>query len=521
MFEFELRERDLLARIGRLKTKSGTVETPLFLPVINPTRETVTPREIWTEFSCKMLITNAYIIKKNMAETAKERGVHRLLDFPGVVMTDSGAYQILAYGRVDITPTEIVRFQEEINTDVATILDIPTGWKVSKEQAQRTVDETIKRAKGLESLKTRNDIAWVGPVQGGHYLDLVAASAQEMAKLPFEVYALGSPTPVMEQYLFDVLVDMVLTAKMHLPPSRPFHLFGAGHPFMFSLAVALGCDLFDSGAYSIFARGDRYLTEHGTVRLKKLEHLPCSCPVCAKKEPKDLREMPKGERENELTRHNLYICFAEMREIKQAIVEGRLWEHLEMRAHGHPALYQALRHLRRYGEYIEQHSPIAKRSGLFFFSSVGLARPEVIHHRKRLLERYSPLGGVKVLLLVPDSDSRPFRSKRLKRAIAGAYERLAVEKDEAHVCIYAPPFGVIPTELVDVYPLGQYECAYPPDYETIEYMARQIADYIGAQKYARIVMFIQAGSWHEKASDLCRRICAEKGINIELLPLKA
>jgi len=520
MFEFELRDRDLLARIGRLKTKSGTVETPLFLPVINPAREPVTPREIWTEFSCKMLITNAYIIKKSMAQTAKEQGVHRLLDFPGVVMTDSGAYQILAYGKVDIIPAEIVRFQEEISADVATILDIPTGWKVSKEQAQRTVDETINRAKMLEGLKTRDDVAWVGPVQGGRYLDLVAVSAQEMAKLPFEVHALGSPTPVMEQYLFDVLVDMVLTAKMHLPPSRPFHLFGAGHPFMFSLAVALGCDLFDSAAYSIFARGDRYLTEHGTTRLEKLEGLPCSCPVCAKKDLKDLMDMSKGERERDLTRHNLYVCFAEMREIKQAIVEGRLWEHLEMRAHGHPFLYQALKHLGKYGEYIEQRSPIAKRSGLFFFSSVGLARPEVIRHRKRLLERYSPPEGAKVLLLVPDSDSRPSRSKRLKRAIDGAYERLAVEKDEAHVCIYAPPFGVVPTELRDIYPLGQYECAYPPDYETIEYMAQQIADYIGAQKYTRIVMFIEAVSWHEKASDLCRRNCAERGIKIELLPLK-
>ncbi|NIM45993.1 MAG: tRNA-guanine transglycosylase, partial [Nitrososphaeria archaeon] len=62
--------------------------------------------------------------------------------------------------------------------------------------------------------------------------------------------------------LFDLLVDMILTSKMNLPPNRPLHLFGAGHPLMFSLAVAMGCDLFDSAAYSIYAKENRYMTEY-------------------------------------------------------------------------------------------------------------------------------------------------------------------------------------------------------------------------------------------------------------------
>jgi 7-cyano-7-deazaguanine tRNA-ribosyltransferase len=369
-------------------------------------------------------------------------------------------------------------------------------------------------------LKTRRDIGWVGPVQGGRYLDLVATSAQEMSKLPFEVYALGSPTPVMEQYLFDLLVDMVLTAKMNLPHSRPFHLFGAGHPFMFALAVALGCDLFDSAAYSIFASEDRYLTEYGTTRLKKLEHLPCPCPVCAKRTPAGLAAMPKEEREGELTRHNLYVCFSEIRRIKQAIVEGRLWEHLEMRAHGHPALLQALKHLGKYSEYIERYSPVVKRSGLFFYSSVGLDRPEVIRYRMRLLERYSMPEGVKVLLLLPDPGPKRTRRSRLyKRALAAVCEKLAVEKNEVHVCVYAPPFGVIPTELEGVYPLSQYEYAYSPDYETIEYVARCIVEYVETMKYERTVMLKEDGTWQEKVTELCKAICCGKGYNLGVLTL--
>jgi 7-cyano-7-deazaguanine tRNA-ribosyltransferase len=521
MIEFEIRDRDLLARIGRLKTKSGTVETPVFLPVINMAKQAVTPRELWTDFDCRMLITNAYIVKKQQGEAAKKEGVHSLLDYPGVVMTDSGAYQILAYGKVDITPEEIVRFQEEICTDIATILDLPTGWKVSKKRAKYTVDETIRRAKELEGLKSRADIGWVGPVQGGRYLDLVAASAREMGELSFDVHALGSPTPVMEQYLFDLLVDMVLTAKMNLPHGRPFHLFGAGHPFMFALAVALGCDLFDSAAYSIFAREDRYLTEHGTARLQNLGYLPCSCSVCARRDPEDLAEMPKEERERELTRHNLYVSFSEMRRIKQAIVEGRLWEHLEMRSHGHPALLRALKRLGKYAEYIERHSPVVKKSGLFFFSSVGLARPEVIRYRKRLLERYSPPEGVKVLFLLPDFGRRHTRrSRRHKRALEVACEKLGVEKNDVHVCVYVPPFGVVPAELWDVYPLSHYEHAYPPDYETVEYVAQRVVEYVEAMDYKRAVMLTEKGKWQEKVAQLCSQIFADKKIAFEELPLK-
>jgi len=521
MAEFEVHERDLLGRIGKLKTKSGTVETPAFLPVINIAKQTVSPKELWDNYGCRMLITNAYLIKKNQEETAKKEGIHRVLDFPGVVMTDSGAYQILAYGKVEVDPAEIVRFQEEINTDIATILDLPTGWKVSRKQAHVTVEETIKRAKHLEALKTRDDIAWVGPVQGGRYLDLVALSAREMGSLPFDVYALGSPTPVMEQYRFDLLVDMVLTAKRNLPSNRPLHLFGAGHPFMFALAVALGCDMFDSAAYSLFAQTDRYLTSHGTTRIQNLEYLPCSCPVCAKMDPEDLVDAPEEERRELLTKHNLYVCFKEMRMVKQAIAEGRLWEHLEMRAHGHPTLLQALKRFSQYSDYIERHSPVTKRSGLFFFSHLGLSRPEVVRHRKRLFQRYTPPENARILILLPDLGRRHVRRGRWqKRALAAVLDKLGAKQSVVHVCVYAPPFGVIPTELRDIYPLSQYEYAFPPDRETVEYVANQAAEFAGAMKYEKTVMLVKPGTWQETAAEICRRKCVDKGVSFEVLSLE-
>ena len=515
---FEVRDRDLLARIGRFETKSGVIETPLLMPVINPTVQPVLPKELKKEFNCNALITNAYIIRKNFNNIAVEKGIHDFLEFSDVIMTDSGAYQILVYGDIDTKPEEIARYQERIGTDIATILDVPTGWGVSKEYARQTVNETLSRARKLAEVKTRDDIAWVGPVQGGQHLDLVALSAREMAKLPFQVHALGSPTPVMEQYLFDVLVDMIFAAKMNLPQERPLHLFGAGHPFMFTLAVALGCDFFDSAAYAIYARDDRYMMGDGTTKLSELEYFPCSCPVCARNAPDVVMAMSKAVRQRIVAEHNLYVSFSELRRIKQAIIEGRLWEHLELRAHGHPRLLQALKKLCKYSEHLEKQSPVTKKSGLFFFSSIGLARPEVVRHRIRILGRYSPPRRVKILVLLPQTRKKPFhKSKEQQKVLKKIQPRMGKEVDRIHICTYAAPFGVVPMELNEVYPLSQHEIATPFDAETLTYVAKQVEDYIKKTGYEKIIVLQDAKVWNGEIVEAARRACKKKKISLTVL----
>ncbi len=515
---FEIRDRDLLARIGKIKTKSGVFETPALLPVINPAVQPIPPKKIKELFNCEALITNAYIIKKHFADRAVHKGIHKLLDFDGVLMTDSGAYQILVYGSVEVSSEEIVSYQEEINADIATILDVPTGWEVSREHAQHTVKETLKRAKALSKTKTRDDIAWVGPVQGGNYLDLVAKSAKEMGKLPFEIHALGSPTPVMEQYLFDTLVDMILTAKLNLPLERPLHLFGAGHPHMFALAVALGCDLFDSAAYAIYARKDRYMTEYGTAKLRQLAYFPCSCSICTTNDPNNLREMPRDERQKLLAQHNLNVCFSEIRRIKQAVVEGRLWEYLEMKAHGHPSLLQALKRLKKYEDYLERSSPVTKRSGLFFFSSAGLTRPEIVRHRKRLSASYSPSKEAKSLVLLPQTTTKPFHKSEEQRRLWKAIEqKIGVKVSKIHICTYAAPFGVVPTEIDEIYPLSQFESTFPLDAETIEYVSEQVENYILKTNYDRVILLEKSEIWKRKIATACKRACSKRKIPLTIV----
>jgi len=500
---FEVESKDVLGRIGMLTTKSGVVETPHLFPVVNPLTQPVPPKEIYERMGCKAVMTNAYLVKKNLEEEAIERGIHGLLDFKGVVATDSGAYQILTYGDVEVSASEIAIFQERINSDIAVILDIPTGLKATREYALWTVQETLRRADETLELTKKRDVLWVGPVQGGIHLDILAGSAREISKRPFAVYALGSPTQIMEQYMFERLVDMIVTAKMNLPLNKPLHLFGAGHPSMFALAVALGCDLFDSAAYALYARAGRYLTESGTLRLDEMEYLPCTCPICVRKDPSQLREMDRTLREKLLAEHNLYACMEEMRRIRQAILEGRLWELVELRAHCHPSLLQALKRVGLYSSFLEKNSPSTKRKGLFYFGHEGLFRPEITRYKKRLIERYKPPTKARVLILIPYQDDKPYHRSRSVRRIL----QEVGEKSEVHLAVCAAPFGIVPIEIDDIFPVSQTEAPFPPDEKTVEHTFDSIVAYIAKSSYNSVIMHGRFEPGFEKLRDLCEEVC--------------
>ena len=509
---FEVVDRDLLGRIGRLKTRRGVVETPLFLPVVNPLTQPIPPRRMLEEFGCKALITNAYIIKRRLGDQPNLE-VHRLLDYDGVIATDSGGYQILVYGDVEADPLEIVEFQKRIGSDIAVILDIPTGWETSRERAEWTVRETLRRAEDALPLIAESDALWVGPVQGGNHLDLVEWSAKSMSQLPYDIYALGSPTKVMEQYLFSTLVDMVMAAKLNLPVNRPLHLFGAGHPMIFALAVAMGCDIFDSAAYALYAREDRYLTPRGTMKLDELRYLPCPCPICRRYDADELREMLKFERERLLAEHNLYVCMAEVETVKQAISEGGLWELLEARSRGHPALTSAFRKLTEYREALERWSPTHKLRGLFYFDHYDLSRPELMRHRRRLTTNYSPPRRTSILLLAPAPREKPYiRSsdyRRLREHLIGF--------GELHLCFYAPPFGVVPPELSETYPLSQIEVTEPLDPETMRWTAEETARYIEEKPYEGVILYRGSTDLDILIERCCREICDSLGKRIWVL----
>jgi len=463
---FEVEDVDLLGRVGRLRTKHGVVETPALAPVIDPGRNVVPPSEV-VELGYGLLITNAYLIKKRYGEVAAEMGVHALLGVSTPVMTDSGAYQLMEYGEVSVGPREIVEYQVRLGSDIGVILDIPTRHGSPREVVLEEVRETLRRAR--EALEVERDgMLLVGPVQGGLYLDIVAMAASELAKMDFDIYAVGGPVQLLVNYSYRDLVRLVMTAKMNLPPGKPLHLFGAGNPHMLALAVAMGVDTFDSASYALYARDGRYMTPYGVYRLEELGDLPCECPICSRMSAEEFRSLPAQERVVKLALHNLYVLRGELRRIRNAIREGRLWELLEQRARSHPALMEALREYQRFVAFVERRHYVTKGvvSGLFFYDSTSRVRPEVFRHFARLRERYEPPPS-DLLVLIMETGARP--ATRFTW-VADFVQRLAADEQlrgRVSVALVSSAYGLVPAELEGVYPLSQYETAIDLDDERV------------------------------------------------------
>ena len=465
---FEITKRDGLARLGRFETTSGIVlETPALLPVVNPKIFTVTPRELYDEFGFRAIITNSYIIKNNptLKERAQAEGLHKMLDFPGVIMTDSGTFQSHMYGEVEVTNDEMIEFQKSIGTDIGTVLDIFTEPFWTKEETAESIVETLKRTQHACDIKGQMMIN--GVVQGSVYQDLREDCARKMADMDIDVHPIGGVVPLMEQYRYTELVDVIISSKKGLNPNRPVHLFGAGHPMILAFATLLGCDLFDSASYAKFARDDRFMFIDGTYRIGDMQSLDCNCPACRGHTLETLKKMTKSEREKIIARHNLYQITNELALVKRYIKEGRLWDLAETRCRAHPALLNALRRVKEHQRFLERTEPISRDAAFFYTGCESRARPIFLRYYRRLMENYRPPTNKAAIF--KDAE-RPY-----SKHYVSDFNRV---RKAGYTPIVISPFGPVPAELDEVYPLAQNLFPDIQDRETIEEVDAMTEEFI-------------------------------------------
>jgi 7-cyano-7-deazaguanine tRNA-ribosyltransferase len=437
---FESLSSDIAGRSGRLIIGKKTVKTPALLPVINPHLQLVTPKELQV-MGVEALITNAYIFSqsKQFRERALSEGLHRVLDFDGVIMTDSGSFQLSVYGQVSITNSETLSFQRDIKSDIWVPLDIPTSPASDRQTTEHELGITMQRLKEAKEV-FGTDAPIAGPVQGGIFEDLRERAGREVTDLGFSFCPIGAVVPLMESYRYRDLVSVVMAAKRTISPSACVHLFGAGHPSMFALAAAMGCDLFDSAAYALYAKDGRYLTVHGSFRINELTDLPCACAVCRSHTAEELRTAP--DRERLLALHNLHVTLAEIARIRQAIADGTLWELVDERCRGHPQLLSGYRELLNHTAELEIHDRISKRR-FFYRGEESCRRTEVIHYQQQMGRL--PVGK-KILVAFDGGERDAFDTTML----------------------FKPPFGPYLKELKETFPIGPSEI---PEWD--EAMVRQ------------------------------------------------
>jgi 7-cyano-7-deazaguanine tRNA-ribosyltransferase len=493
---FEVRHSDLAGRIGRLETPHGIVETPAFVPVVHPVRQTVSTKFL-KEMGFELVITNAYITMRHYGDEARRRGIHDIIGFDGAVMTDSGGYQVLEYGSVEVEPAAMAQFEKDIRSDIPIPLDKPTGYGLEYEKARQYVETTLANCKETLKVVGETDAIWVGPVQGAEHSDLVEHSAGELDSMGFKLMALGSPVELMEAYEFATLARMIAAAKKIIP-AKPVHLFGAGHPLTIPLAIALGCDMFDSASYMLYAKDGRYMTPNATMRLDELSYLPCQCKVCSEHSIQELKGLEKEQRIIAIAKHNLHVLKAEVDSVKQSILDGRLWEYVMQKARAHPKLMEAAR-LFSDLPMLESGTPLFKEKAIYFYEPVDQHRPEAKRYRKMVSQFKSKKRR---LVLCPETDIHPFYSTR-------QFKEALKRHPDAQVCSYNPFLGIIPAEVSDVFPAA-HNIITRSSYSQSLYptFVQSLKDFVAGNRFDEVIL-VNADAFIEAAA-------IEAGVTVRL-----
>lgn len=443
--KFEVLARDGLGRIAKFQTAHGTIETPTILPVINPNIPALEIGEM-TKLGAQAFITNSYIIRRNekLREKAEKDGLHSLIGFDGPIMTDSGTFQSHVYSDVEYTNMEIVEFQRKIGSDISTILDIFSEPDFSHERAKHAVTETYSRL--MEVPEEVEDTIIAGPIQGSTYSDLRAQSASLMSSAHAGYLPIGGVVPLLENYRYDALVDIILSSKLNANFAKPIHLFGGGHPMFMSMAVLLGVDLFDSASYVKYARDGRMLFPDGSKELSRISSLPRWSPLYDRVTVMELRDMPQEERKHLLSLHNLSAIFNELHEIRERILQQTLWQYVESRARSHPYLFKAYRRILEYSETLEKYEDLSKKSSFFYYDRY----TDCVPFAKRL-ERFSGNllkdSGKDEPVILGEEHWHPGRTH--SEAFRKAYE-----SSERRFMLKWQDF-LVPLELEETYPVEQ------------------------------------------------------------------
>jgi queuine tRNA-ribosyltransferase len=352
---FELLTVDGSARLGRLTTSHGAVDTPLFMPVgTQATVKGLTPAQL-QELGAGILLANTYHLALRPGDrvVAELGGLHRFMSWQGPILTDSGGFQVysLALSRkiddqaavfrshidgalLELSPERAMAIQENLGSDIAMCLDECPPFGTSPEYLREAVRRTIHWAERCRASHRRTDQALFAIIQGGTEVELRAACASALVALDFPGYALGGFS------VGETATQMVTALEPStalLPAHKPRYLMGVGRPQDIVAAVGLGIDMFDCVLPTRNGRNASAFTYDGPLRLRnarfKRDPSPiesgCQCYACRHFSRAYLHHLfLAGEMLGPtlLSLHNVAFYLRLMAEIRQAIAAKRYAE---------------------------------------------------------------------------------------------------------------------------------------------------------------------------------------------------
>jgi queuine tRNA-ribosyltransferase len=353
-FGWEGVARDSAARAGWLHTAHGTVATPTFMPVGTAGTVKAMTADAVRATGAGIVLGNTYhlMLRPGADRVAALGGLHRFMDWPGPILTDSGGFQIMSLGALRtldsdgvtfsshldgskhrLTPELAVGIQHKLDATITMVLDECTPFPATHDQARASMDLSMRwAARSREAFRARDGYALFGIVQGGVYPDLRAQSAAALRAIGFDGYAIGGLAVGEGQDSMFATLEAVVPA---LPEGQPRYLMGVGTPDDLVGAVQRGVDMFDCVMPTRAGRTGRAYTSRGVLNMRNACHAgddspidpACACPACVRHSRAYLHHLFKaGEMLGPmlLTWHNLTYYQALMRGLREAIGLGRL-----------------------------------------------------------------------------------------------------------------------------------------------------------------------------------------------------
>lgn len=353
MFELLHKDNSSSARLGRISTAHGLIETPCFMPVgTQGTVKTLSPAEL-KDTGANIILSNAYhlFLRPGMEVIRKAGGLHKFMSWDLPILTDSGGYQIFSLAllrkindegvefqshidgfRHFLRPEDVIEIENELGSDIVMPLDECVHYPASKDHAQVAMKRTVYWAKRSRRIwnKERGRLLF-GIVQGSTYEDLRKECAQELMELDFDGYAIGG---VSVGEPSNLVYNTVAQVAGILPADKPRYVMGVGLPEDILEAVDRGADMFDCVVPTRYGRNGTAFTSEGKIVIRNAPYTEdfsrldkeCSCYACNNFSRAYLRHLFNTEEIlglRLLCLHNVHFYLDLMKKAREAIKNNR------------------------------------------------------------------------------------------------------------------------------------------------------------------------------------------------------
>ncbi|MCI1693902.1 tRNA guanosine(34) transglycosylase Tgt [Aneurinibacillus aneurinilyticus] len=342
------------ARIGKLHTPHGTIDTPIFMPVGTlATVKTMTPEDL-KEMNAQIILSNTYhlFLRPGHELVAEAGGLHSFMNWDRAILTDSGGFQVFSLSnlrqideegvafrshlsgeKLFLSPEKAMEIQNALGADIMMAFDECAPYPAEPEYVKPSMERTTRWAERcLKAHKRPHDQALFGIVQGGMYRELREQSARDITSLDFPGYAIGGLSVGEPHQLMYEVLDYTVPL---LPSNKPRYLMGVGSPDALIEGAIRGIDMFDCVLPTRIARNGTCMTSEGRLVIRNAKYAHdftpldpnCDCYTCRNYTRAYIRHLIRCDEilgVRLTTYHNLHFLLNMMEQVRQAIMEDRL-----------------------------------------------------------------------------------------------------------------------------------------------------------------------------------------------------